>query len=372
VIYTPNTKPKLLYFQPVDYWHKAAETPTADWVRKYDLVMITSPEQAKEHMPKGKIAFVGEWDESFAGWGDFTVNDERVLNRLHWDRAYKTEYELECMREANRRGARGHVAAAEAFKAGASDYEIHLAYLRATSHTDEELPYGNIIALNNHAAVLHYYHHTHDRDATRHSFLIDAGATYNGYASDITRTYSTDPEFAELIAAMETMQQELCAEVRPKVNYIDIHLMAHRKVAEILARFQFVDLDADAILERRISSTFLPHGVGHFIGIQVHDVGGFMADPSGKTIDKPAGHPYLRLTRTIEGAQVFTIEPGFYFIDPLLAELRASKESKHINWDKVDAFRKFGGIRIEDDVAVTDNGQENLTREAFAAVGGEQ
>lgn len=368
VIYTPNVKPKLLYFQPVDYWHKAAATPTADWVRKYDVVMITSPEQAREHMPKGRTHFVGEWDESFSGWANFTVNDERVLNRLHWDRAYKTEYELECMREANRRGALGHRAAEEAFRAGASEYEIHLAYLRATKHTDEELPYGNIIALNENAAVLHYYHHQHDRDAQRHSFLIDAGATYSGYASDITRTYSNDPEFSELIAAMEKMQQELCAMIRPKVNYIDVHMQAHHKVAEILAEFKFVDVDAEEAFQRRITSTFLPHGVGHLIGIQVHDVGGFMADPSGKSIPKPDGHPYLRLTRTVEASQVFTIEPGLYFIDPLLAELRQSAEAKHVNWDKVDAFRKFGGIRIEDDVAVTDNGHENMTRDAFARI----
>ena len=369
VIYTPGLKPKLLYFQPVDYWHKPAETPTEKWVEKFDLIMIATPEQAKEHLPKGKIAFVGEWEEQFAAWGDITPNDERVLNRLHWDRAYKTEYELGCMRKANERGASAHKAAEAAFRGGASEYDIHLAYLNAATHLEEELPYGNIIALNEAGAILHNYHRRHDRESERHSFLIDAGASYNGYASDITRTYSRNAdEFAELIAAMEKMQLELCDEVRPKVSYIDIHLLAHRKIAEILAQFKFVDLDADAIVERRISSTFLPHGVGHFIGLQVHDVGGFMAGPEGKTIPKPEGHPYLRLTRTIEAAQVFTIEPGLYFIDSLLGELRDSKDGKHVNWEKVDAFRKFGGIRIEDDVAVTDNGHENLTRNAFAHV----
>ena len=369
VIYTPGLKPKLLYFQPVDYWHKVAETPTAPWVSKFELVMISSPEQARQHMPKGKIAFVGEWEEHFASWGDFTPNDEPVLNRLHWDRAYKTEYELECMRLANRRGARAHKAAEAAFRSGASEYEIHLAYMNAAAHLEEELPYGNIIALNEAGAILHNYHRGHDREGERHSFLIDAGASINGYASDITRTYARNGDgFGELIAAMDTMQQELCNAVQPKVSYIDIHLLAHRRVAEILQRFGFVDLDADGILERRISSTFFPHGVGHYIGLQVHDVGGFMADPSGKTIPKPEGHPYLRLTRMIEAAQVFTIEPGLYFIDSLLGELRESKDAKYVNWEKVDQFRKFGGIRIEDDIAVTDNGHENLTRDAFAHV----
>jgi Xaa-Pro dipeptidase len=276
------------------------------------------------------------------------------------------------MRRANLRGARGHRAAERAFRAGESEYEIHLAYLRAVDHTEEELPYSNIIAINGNASVLHYTLHERDRmDAdSRHSFLIDAGASVNGYASDITRTYSKrDDEFQDLVDAMDDAQQSLVAAVKPDVNYPDIHMLAHRCVAELLARFEFVrELDADAIVEKRISSAFLPHGVGHYIGLQVHDVGGFLADPAGKTIPQPEGHPYLRLTRKVEPRMVFTIEPGFYFIDSLLAELKKSENAKYVNWKKVDDFRKFGGIRIEDDVAVTDGGSENLTRAAFAAV----
>src|SRR5215212_5787954 len=78
----------------------------------------------------------------------FTPNPEPVLNSLHWDRAWKTEYEIECLRRANERGARGHVAAERAFRDGASEFEIHVDYLRAADHAEEELPYGNIIALN--------------------------------------------------------------------------------------------------------------------------------------------------------------------------------------------------------------------------------
>ena len=168
---------------------------------------------------------------------------------------------------------------------------------------------------------------------------------------------------------MEAMQLSLVDAVRPNVNYPDIHLLAHRKVADILTQFKFVwDIDAAGVVEKRISSTFLPHGVGHYLGLQVHDVGGFMADRSGKTIPKPEGHPYLRLTRVVETGHVFTIEPGLYFIDTLLADLRKTENAKFVNWEKVEAFRKYGGIRIEDDVLVTETGHENLTRNAFANV----
>ncbi len=365
LVYTPGQKPRLVFYQPVDYWYKPAATPRAYWVEHFDIRVITEPAQAKEQFPQsGRVAFVGEADELQTG----DLNPQALLDVLHWERSWKTAYEIECIRQANVKAARGHRAAERAFRAGATEYEIHLEYLRASDQTEEELPYGNIIALNENASVLHYMQHERAKHDV-HSFLIDAGAAVNGYASDITRTYSSDgDEFGALIASMDKMQQELCASVKPKVRYPEIHMMAHRKVAEILARFGFVKLSADAILAKGITRAFFPHGVGHYLGLQVHDVAGFMADPSGKSIAKPEGHPYLRLTRVVESRMVFTIEPGLYFIDSLLAELRQSENTKHVDWAKVDAFRKFGGIRIEDDVVVTDTGYENLTRAAFAAI----
>ena len=300
------------------------------------------------------------------------VNPEAVVNSLHFDRTQKTEYEIACIRRANQRGARGHRAAERAFREGLSEYEIHFEYLRAADHTDEEVPYGNIIALNENASTLHYYHHVRERIAENelHSFLIDAGASYNGYASDITRTYSRRrDEFQELIDGMDAMQLDLVKDCLPNTNYPDIHMKAHRGVGELLARFGFVrDVDGNGAVERGITSTFFPHGVGHYLGLQVHDVAGFMADRSGKTIPKPEGHPYLRLTRVVDPGHVFTIEPGLYFIDSLLADLRNGENAKYVNWDKVYSFRKYGGIRIEDNVLVLETGNENMTRNAFADV----
>lgn len=372
VVYTPGVKPKVLYFQPVDYWHKAAETPKDSWVEKFEVVLIADAAEAKAHIPRGRVAFIGEWNEKFAAWGDLTPNPESVVNSLHYERAKKTEYEIECIRRANVRAARGHVAAERAFREGASPYEIHFAYLRGADHVEEEVPYGNIIALNRNAATLHYY--LHDREAVgeedRHSFLIDAGATYNGYASDITRTYSQRRDrFQEMIDAMDAMQLSLVESIRPAIDYAGVHMAAHRGVAEILLRFGVLrDIDADGAVSKRVSSTFFPHGVGHLLGIQVHDVGGFMKDRSGATIPKPEGHPYLRLTRHTETGMVFTIEPGLYFIDPLLAELKKSENAKYVDWAKVDEFYRYGGIRIEDDILVTETGHENLTRPAFEHV----
>ena len=129
-------------------------------------------------------------------------------------------------------------------------------------------------------------------------------------------------------------------------------------------------LSAEAAVAQGLSSTFFPHGVGHLLGAQVHDVAGLQVDRSGTRRERPSGHPYLRLTRRLEPGMVVTIEPGLYFIPLLLRERRASALAAHVDWDRVEALRPFGGIRIEDDVACRAEGPpENLTREAFALLG---
>ena len=151
--------------------------------------------------------------------------------------------------------------------------------------------------------------------------------------------------------------------LKPGINYTEVQLKSHVLLANVLADFDFVQLGADAIVETGITRTFYPHGIGHHLGLQVHDVGGFMADERGTHVASPAEHPFLRCTRLVEPNMVFTIEPGLYFIDSLLGDLKQTELSKYINWHKVDAFRQFGGIRIEDNVIIHRERNENLTRD---------
>ena len=116
-----------------------------------------------------------------------------------------------------------------------------------------------------------------------------------------------------------------------------------------------------------VTGVFFPHGIGHLLGLQVHDVGGRMADPSGAERPRPTGHPYLRMTRDLEPGCVVTIEPGLYFIEMLLAEAHRDERRKLIDWNRVDALRGCGGVRVEDNVVAMPDGPRNLTREAFAA-----
>lgn len=369
--YTPGQKPVLVYYQEKDYWHTPPADPTGFWVEHFDIRVVHTLDEVAAHLPKNRdnCVLIGDIDDPVHAFGIERINPTTVINLLHYARGIKTGYELECMRSASRRAASGHRAAEESFLAGRSEYEIHLAYCRAVSHTESELPYGNIIALNENSAVMHYQYQSREAPGEIRSFLIDAGARCNGYASDITRTYSyTSSEFRDLIKRVDRLQQELVAEVRAGLDFPSLHLLTHRKVAEVLVELDFAHGSVDALIANGVTSAFFPTGLGHLLGIQVHDVGGFMADESGNTIDRPSGHPYLRLTRTLEPNMVLTIEPGLYVIDLLLDNLVGTPGHAMVNQDRVDWLRPFGGVRIEDNVRVLEAGSENFTRAAFSAV----
>lgn len=368
VVHVPGRRPTLLFHAPLDYWHKPPAPPAGDWTREFEIQVIRAPEEARAHVPKG-AAFLGEPFPGIDDWGFASLNPPALVDVLHYARAAKTPYELECLRVASRIGARAHEAARRAFLAGGSEYEIHLAYVAASGLREDQLPYPNIVALNEGCGVLHYLGASTQRPAQRRSFLIDAGAQCRGYASDITRTYAAAPgAYADLVAGVEALQQRLCARVAPGVDYPEIHLAAHVEVARLLVEHGLVRCSAEAAFECELTSVFFPHGVGHLLGLQVHDVGGYMASERGGTLARPARHPYLRLARRLEPGTVVTIEPGVYFIDLLLDAARADGRGRDIAWPVVEALKPFGGIRIEDDVVAVAGGHENLTRPAFQAL----
>lgn len=371
IVYTPGETPILVYYQEQDYWHSPPADPEGFWTEHFDLRVVHEHDEIGRHLPEAreKSILIGEIEDESQAQRIERINPASAINILHYARGVKTGYELACMRAASRRAAKGHVAAEAAFRDGRSEYEIHLEYCRATGHTEPELPYGNIVALNGNGAVLHYQHRQRTPPPEFRSFLIDAGATVAGYAADITRTYSyANREFEELIERCDSLQQEVVSEVRAGVDYAALHLATHRRIAALLAEFDFAAGSVEALIESGVTAAFFPHGLGHLLGIQVHDVGGFMADESGSVIDPPSGHPFLRLTRTLLTDQVLTVEPGIYAIDMLQKNLVGTPALSMVNQERVAWLAQFGGIRIEDDVRVLEDGCENLTRDAFAAL----
>ena len=367
----PGQRPKLFYYQPDDYWHTPPANPESWWADEFEVVAVRDADAWKQAGINEYTAYIGDSPALAEAVGNGQLNPERLLNRIHLDRTRKTSYEIDCMAEAARLGAIAHIAAEQAFREGLSEYDIHQRYCMSIQMVDAELPYGNIVALNDHSSVLHYQSHEQQVPERVRSFLIDAGATVHGYACDITRTYASETgEFADLISAMDDMQRQLCAAVVEGLDYRDLHLRAHLDIAGILKDFDIIRPSAEDAVASGLSTVFYPHGLGHFLGLQTHDVAGLIADAEGTPIPRPEGHPFLRLTRTLEAGNVLTIEPGLYFIEPLLRKWRENDDVAAINWDKVETLAPYGGIRIEDNMLVTNGVPRNLTREAFVTLQG--
>lgn len=363
-------KPRLWYCQPQDFWHLPPADPASWWADHFDIEAVPDARSwAGCFRGERALAAIGE-ARQLEGLGErVDLNPPRLLHGLAEARTRKTAWELDCLERANRRAAAGHLAAARAFRQGASELAIQLAYLAAAAQDQGEQPYHGIVALNEHAAVLHYQHRATAAPARSLSFLLDAGADEHGYASDITRTW-TRPEhadFAALVNAVDALQQRLCAALRPGLSFVELHQQTHLGLAGILRQTGLVDMEPAEMVERGVSGYFFPHGLGHFLGVQVHDVNGRVA-PDGQALPPPQVHPFLRLTRVLEPGNVVTIEPGLYFIPMLLAKLRESEYGRHVHWPGIEAIKAFGGVRIEDNVLVSSGEPVNLTRQAFAAL----
>ena len=218
VHFIPGKKPRLIVLRDKSFWERPTEPDWSFLSAVFEIVEAKSLLGISELLtPKDKLAFVGDNARRAAEWGVLTanVNPKGLLSRLDELRVFKSPYEIACIAEANRIASRGHKAVRDAFVAGErSELKLHLLYLEATSQDDSETPYKNIVAIGDAASILH---HVHYRRTPVHasSLLLDAGATYRGYASDITRTYSiaegeASTLFADLIARMESMQKALC------------------------------------------------------------------------------------------------------------------------------------------------------------------
>ena len=366
LIVRQGQRPQLYLHQPRDYWHAAPKAPAPWWARHFDLSTGEAADGWLDLIPSGRIALIAETPQAAC---DAELNPAGLLRRLHLARTRKSDYEIACLREAQAIACRGHLAARDAFLAGESELRIHQAYLNASDQLDTELPYHSIVALNENGAVLHYQWRERQPPQASRSFLIDAGGRHLGYCADISRSYAEPGEFAELIKALDAAQQSLCDAMRAGTDYGELHHHAHLLVAGILRDAGVIHVDPESAVESGLSSVFLPHGLGHFLGLQVHDVAAQL-DNDGRECPPPAMHPHLRLNRSLEAGNVLTVEPGIYFIDSLLAEAAAGEHKSSINWQAVEALKPYGGIRVEDNVLVTTAAPINLTREAFADLAG--
>jgi Xaa-Pro dipeptidase len=361
VLFVPGKKPKLLRAVHDSFWEALSEPESDHFWAEFD---VEGPAKRGE-LPPGRVAFVGDDLRAARELGLDSVNPPELLRELDQLRVHKTPYEVLCLAEANARAAKGHDELRRLFaQADHSELQLHLSFLGKTLQDDSETPYKNIVALGKHAATLH--HITYEKRAQPAlSMLVDAGASFCGYGSDITRTWvkgggEAGAVFARIVSQMEAMQQRLCGLVKPGVRYEELHDESHRQVAVIIRDVGLSRLSEEELVAKKVTRAFYPHGLGHSLGVQVHDVGCGLIPPRTE-------NPYLRNTTNISVGQVFTIEPGFYFIDALLQPALSEGD---VDWTLIEALSPFGGVRIEDDLHVGPSGIRNLTREVLPNGGG--
>lgn len=311
-----------------------------------------------------KVYCLDEDDAEYMADYDFETDDNLLKDALAFCRCQKTDWELNQMRAASRIASIAHVRAYQELEAGKFEYQIKGAYeYECVSRGLFHQPYGGIFAGGRGSAVLHYTENSRklkDGDL----FLIDAGAEYNGYAADITRTYGVNKKMSTLQADLyEVCLQALdkaIIQAEPGAKMEDLHIGAARDIIMGLKGLDLVKGNIDEMMDKNIFALFFPHGLGHFLGLDTHDVGGY---PRGvEKIDRP-GLKFLRARRTLEPGMAITIEPGLYFIPALLEPAFEDPEkSKYLNVDQLKKMLNFGGYRIEDNLIITEDGHENMTK----------
>lgn len=278
-------------------------------------------------------------------------------------RRAKDPVELGLMRSAAAATALGHRAAMRRARPEMTErqlqVEIEAEFFRAGA---DRTAYGSIVGSGPNGAILH-------SSPSRRAFadgdivLVDAGAEYGAYASDVTRTFPVSARFSgiqrDLYQVVLAVQERAIAAVKPGVEYKDLHMSAALGIAYGLRDIGILRGDPAGLVERDAHALFFVHGLGHMLGLATHDAGGCLA---GRQPIERFGLKWLRADLPLEPGYVVTIEPGIYFIDALLTDpARRETFADSVNWAMVDSLRGFGGIRIEDDVLVTEQGAEVLS-----------
>lgn len=352
-----RNKPTLYRHQEETFWTDTETDIEPFWLDSFEIVPAKMAK--KELSSHSNLAWIGP----LVPWlpASVALNPSSLCKALDINRRIKTPYEVLCLNTATEIATRGHRKIRELFNlTDKSEFDIHLAYLQATSQCENELPYTNIIAFDAKVAILHYQHkRTNPKEAN--VLLADCGAKYYGYCADITRTYvrkNKHPVFAHLLQGLEVTQQSLCAEVRNGVPFYDIHYLAHEKIVDLLYETRIISIGGEEAIAAGISKIFFPHGLGHLLGIQTHDVGG---DRIACTYRKPLLEIFapMRFKGELATSEVITIEPGIYFI-PML--LNPHRHNQQLNWKLIDDLIPLGGMRIEDNVLVKEDHCVNLTR----------
>lgn len=290
-----------------------------------------------------------------------------LVKKVTAQREIKSDEEVQEMHTAVNWSANMHLAAMRMCRPGLKESDLYAAAYAETLKQNSHPAYSIILTVD--GQTLHNHHH-HNELKPGQLVLADMGAeSTRSYAGDITRTFPVDGQFTtqqkEIYQIVLDAQLAALNAVKSGVTYRSVHLLASRVITEGLINIGLMKGDADEAVNAGAHALFFPHGLGHQIGLDVHDMEDFGEDFIGYDEhlqrSQQFGLAFLRLGKTLQSGMAITVEPGLYFIPQLMDQWRADgKFTDFINYEKLEPYRTFGGIRIEDDVVVQNGGYELL------------
>lgn len=291
-------------------------------------------------------------DAQFDGMDNFSVNKTLLHKHMAELRVFKTAQELEVIRYTNKISSEAHIEVMKSIRPGMTEYQLeslfqHYCYFNGGAR---HVSYTCICASGQNGAVLHYGHATAPNNKTINDgdmCVFDMGCEYYRYSSDITCSFPANgiftPDQRIIYEAVLKANRTVLDAVKPGVSWYEMHLLAEKVQLEQMLKHGLLQGNVDEMMNARLGYIFMPHGLGHLLGIDVHDVGGYL-DHCPARSDKP-GLRQLRTSRILEKDMVLTIEPGIYFVDALLEQAKHDpKLSKFIVWPVIERFRSFGGV----------------------------
>eukprot|EP01116_Phalansterium_solitarium_P000848 TRINITY_DN10697_c0_g1_i1.p2 TRINITY_DN10697_c0_g1~~TRINITY_DN10697_c0_g1_i1.p2 ORF type:complete len:505 (-),score=142.57 TRINITY_DN10697_c0_g1_i1:94-1533(-) len=302
------------------------------------------------------------------GLEKFKVDKTTLFPEIVECRVIKSAKELDVLRYVNRVSSKAHEMVIKRVRPGWTEFQAEAVFRYETYYHGgcRNQAYTCICASGENGATLHYGHAGAPNDKVMHDgdlVVFDMGSEYQCFCSDITRSFPVNgrytPEQRQIYETVLKAQEAVFQAMKPGVFWADMHRLANKVIVEELLRHGLLTGDVEDMTKHHIGALFMPHGLGHFMGLDTHDVGGY---PAGVERHKEPGIRSLRANRPLEAGMVITVEPGVYFIEALLLPaLNDPDVAKFLVADKIRQFLKFGGVRIEDDVIVTETGIENMT-----------
>ena len=291
---------------------------------------------------------------------------EELIKAVVEQRNIKSQLEIEEIEKAVNITREMHLEAMRVAKPGMKEFEVVAAMEAVAAAAGCELSFATIATINGQTLHNHYHGNT---VKSGDLFLIDAGAeTEMGYAGDMSSTIPADKKFTtrqrEVYEIQNAMHLESVKALRPGIPYMDVYDLSARVMVEGLKGLGLMKGNADDAVREGAHALFYPHGLGHMMGLDVHDMenlGELWVGYNGEPKSTQFGRKSQRLAIPLEPGFVHTVEPGIYFIPELIDMWKADKKfADFINYDKVDTYKNFGGIRNEEDYLITETGARRL------------